>query len=152
SWLDVFVLARLPREMKWVAKQELFRVPVVGWLLRMSGDIAVRRGDADSGTEALARARGYLERGVPVVFFPEGTRSRTGALRTFKLGAFHTAVEAGVPVVPVALTGTAEGMPAGSPWLRPSRIVVRILEPVEGDVATLRTETRARIAAALAGS
>jgi 1-acyl-sn-glycerol-3-phosphate acyltransferase len=149
SWLDVLVLARLPREMKWVAKEELFRVPIIGWLLRMSGDIPVQRGDADSCAEALARAHGYLERGLPVVFFPEGTRSRNGLLRTFKLGAFHAAAAAGVQVVPVALTGTADGMPAGSPWIRPAQIVVRILDPVGGDAAAMREETRARIAAAL---
>jgi 1-acyl-sn-glycerol-3-phosphate acyltransferase len=153
SWLDVLMLARLPREMKWVAKQELFRLPWVGWMLRLSGDIPVLRGDADSGDSALARARAYLERGVPVVFFPEGTRSRDGSLRPFKMGAFDTAVDAGVPVVPVALSGTAEGMPPGTLALNPSRIVVRILPPVAGrDAARLRDEVRERIAAALAGA
>jgi 1-acyl-sn-glycerol-3-phosphate acyltransferase len=150
SWLDVFVLARLPREMKWVTKAELFDVPWIGWLFRMSADIPVRRGDAESGGDALARARGYLARGVPVVFFPEGTRSRDGKLRPFKGGAFNTAAEAGVAVVPVAIQGTAEGMPAGTLWIRRSQIVVRILEAVRGDAATLRDEVRARIEASLA--
>lgn len=153
SWLDILVLARIPREMKWVCKAELFQVPWIGWLLRMSADIPVWRGDAESGGEALARARRYLEHGVPVVFFPEGTRSRDGRLKAFKGGAFATAAAAGVPVVPVALTGTAEGMPAGTLWIRRSHIVVRILEPVvpevEGDAPALRTEVRERIATAL---
>jgi 1-acyl-sn-glycerol-3-phosphate acyltransferase len=152
SWLDVFVLARLPREMKWVTKEELFRVPWVGWLLRMSGDIPVRRGKASSGADAVARACGYLAHGLPVVFFPEGTRSRDGSLRAFKAGAFDVAAAAGVPVVPVAITGTDAGMPAGTLWIRPARIVVRILEPVAGDAASLRDQTHARIAAALTGS
>ncbi len=152
SWLDIFVLARLPREMKWVTKAELFRVPWVGWLLRMSADIPVRRGDADSGAGALTRARAFLDHGVPVVFFPEGTRSRDGTLRAFKGGAFEVAADAGVPVVPVAITGTAEGMPPGTLWIRPSRIVVRILDPVRGDAPTARAETRARIAASLAAA
>jgi 1-acyl-sn-glycerol-3-phosphate acyltransferase len=152
SWLDIFVLARLPREMKWVTKAELFRVPWLGWLLRMSADIPVLRGDAESGAGALTKARGYLDHGIPVVFFPEGTRSRDGALRAFKGGAFEVAASAGVPVVPVAITGTAQGMPPDTLWIRPSRIVVKILEPVRGDSASLRAETRARIAASLAES
>jgi len=149
SWLDVFVLARLPREMKWVAKAELFRAPLVGWLLRMSGDIPVTRGDSDSGADAVQRARDYLAHGIPVVFFPEGTRGRDGVLKPFKAGAFDVAAAAGVPTVPVAITGTAEGMPPGTYRILPSSIVVRILEPIRGDSATLRNETRTRIAAAL---
>lgn len=150
SWLDILVLSRLPREMKWVCKKELFDVPWLGWLLRMSNDIPVLRGDAESGGSALARARGFLSRGVPVVFFPEGTRSRDGRLKAFKGGAFATAADAGVPIVPVAITGTAEGMPAGTLWIRRSRIVVRILDAVRDDAAAMRVEARARIEAALA--
>ncbi len=153
SWLDVLVLARLPREMKWVAKEELFRVPWIGWMLRLSGDIPVRRGTASSGVAALDRARAYLARGLPVVFFPEGTRSRDGKLRAFKAGAFQVAVEAGVPVLPVALFGTAEGMPSDGLALFPSTIVARILPMVHaghGDADRLRDEVRARIEEALA--
>lgn len=152
SWLDIFVLARLPREMKWVAKAELFRSPLVGWLLKMSGDIPVWRGDSSSGADAIGRARAYLDHGIPVVFFPEGTRGRDGVLKPFKAGAFDVAAAAGVPTVPVAITGTAEGMPPGSYRILPSTIVVRILEPIRGDAATLRSETRARIAEALAAA
>jgi 1-acyl-sn-glycerol-3-phosphate acyltransferase len=149
SWLDVFVLARLPREMKWVAKAELFRAPLVGWLLRMSGDIPVWRGDSSSGAGAVEKASGYLQRGIPVVFFPEGTRGRDGVLKPFKAGAFDVAAAAGVPVVPVAITGTAEGMPPGTYRILPASVVVRILEPIRGDAAALRGDTRERIAAAL---
>jgi len=152
SWLDIFVLSRLPREMKWVTKAELFRVPWLGWLFRMSGDIPVWRGNATSGGDAMAKARGYLARGVPVVFFPEGTRSRDGHLKPFKAGAFEVAAAAGVPIVPVAITGTAEGMPADTLWIRRSTIVVRILPPLLGDAATLREQARERIEAALAGA
>jgi 1-acyl-sn-glycerol-3-phosphate acyltransferase len=149
SWLDILVMARLPREMKWVCKQELFDVPWLGWLLRMSNDIPVRRGDPASGDGALQRARAFLERGVPVVFFPEGTRSRDGRLKAFKGGAFATAAQAGVPVVPVAITGTAEGMPAGTLWIRRAQIVVRILDAIRGDAPAMRAEARARIEASL---
>ncbi|HET8540851.1 MAG TPA: lysophospholipid acyltransferase family protein [Anaeromyxobacter sp.] len=153
SILDILLLSRMPREMKWVAKEELFRIPWVGTMLRMSGDIAIRRGDAESGGEALARAKSYLARGMSVMIFPEGTRSRTGALLPFKSGAFRLALDAGVPVLPVAVHGTARGMPKGGPWVNPCRARARILSPVPvegygGDAVRLRDDVRARIQAA----
>ena len=153
SMLDILLLSRLPREMKWVAKEELFRIPWVGTMLRMSGDIAIRRGDAESGGEALARAREYLASGMSVMIFPEGTRSKTGTLLPFKSGAFRLALDAGVPVLPVAVHGTARGMPKGGPWVNPCRARARILAPVPvepygDDAVRLREEVRGRIQAA----
>lgn len=156
SMLDVFMLTRVPREMKWVAKEELFRIPWVGWLFRLSGDIPLRRGEAMSGRRAMETARAYLDRGMHVMLFPEGTRSRDGNLLPFKTGAFKLAVEAGVPVLPIAINGSAEGMPKGSPWVRPARVTARILAPEEtaglgeGDVAALAARVRERIGAAVA--
>jgi 1-acyl-sn-glycerol-3-phosphate acyltransferase len=155
SMLDIFMLSRIPKEMKWVAKAELFGIPWVGWMFRLSGDIPVWRGDVGSGRDALARARDYLDHGMSVIFFPEGTRSRDGRLLPFKPGAFKLAIDAGVPVLPIALHGTGEGMPKGSPWVRPVRAWARLLEPVEtagmgeGDVERLVQLVRERIAAAL---
>ena len=155
SILDILMLARLPREMKWVAKEELFRIPVAGWMMRMAGDIPIRRGDAESGGEALARAREYLARGMSVMIFPEGTRSARGTLLPFKSGAFRLAIDAGVPVLPIAVHGTAHGMPKGGPWVRPCRAFARILPPVETagrgieEATRLRDEVRRRIAAEL---
>jgi len=155
SMLDILLLSHVPREMKWVAKQSLFEIPWIGLMLRMSGDIPVLRGDADSGGAALAAARAYLDRGMSVMMFPEGTRSRTGALQAFKSGAFRLAIEAGRPVLPIAVFGTARGMPKGGPWVNPCRAVARLLEPVSTAglgaeaVNRLRDEVRARIAAEL---
>ena len=155
SMLDILLLSHIPREMKWVGKEELFRIPWIGWMLRLTGDIAVKRGDAESGTEALGKARAYLARGMSVMFFAEGTRSKTGKLLPFKSGAFRLAIDAGVPVLPVAVQGTAEGMPKGSPWVRPCDAWARILEPVPtaglapDDATKLRDLVRGRIAAAL---
>jgi len=157
SMLDILLLSRLPREMKWMAKESLFRVPWLGWMFSLAGDIPVRRGDPESGSAAVRRAHHYLAHGMSVMIFPEGTRSQDGALRPFKTGAFRLAIEAGVPVLPVAVSGTAGGMPRGGPWVRPCRAKARLLEPVSGsrygprDAAALRDEVRALIAAALAG-
>jgi 1-acyl-sn-glycerol-3-phosphate acyltransferase len=153
SILDILLLSRMPREMKWVAKEELFKIPWVGTMLRMSGDIPIRRGDAESGGEALSRARAYLARGMSVMIFPEGTRSKSGKMLPFKSGAFRLALDAGVPVLPVAVHGTARGMPKGGPWVNPCRARARILAPVavapfDGDAVRLRDDVRARIDAA----
>jgi len=155
SILDILLLSRLPREMKWIAKEELFDVPWVGWMLRMSGDIPIRRGDAESGGEALARAKVYLARGMSVMLFPEGTRSRTGTLLPFKSGAFRLAAETGVPVLPIAVHGTARGMPKGGPWVNACHATARLLEVVDprtfgGEGGNrLRDEVRRRIQAAV---
>jgi 1-acyl-sn-glycerol-3-phosphate acyltransferase len=155
SMLDILMLSRLPREMKWIAKEELFGIPWAGWMMRLAGDIPIRRGDAESGGEALAKAKDYLARGMSVMIFPEGTRSAKGTLLPFKSGAFRLALEAQVPILPIAVHGTAQGMPKGGPWVRPCQAFARMLAPVETagrppeDAVRLRDEVRRLIAAEL---
>ncbi len=155
SILDTLVLPGMPWEMKFVAKESIFRIPFVGWMMHLAGDIPLLRGDKDSGAKAMIRAKHYLDRGVPVIMFPEGTRSREpGVLRPFKLGAFKLAIAAQRPLMPVAIYGTRDGMPIGSPFIRPAIAVARILDPVptagltEADAPRLAEELRARIGAA----
>jgi 1-acyl-sn-glycerol-3-phosphate acyltransferase len=155
SLLDIVLLSRMPREMKWVGKEELFKIPWIGWMLRLTGDIAVRRGDSESGGEAVAKAKAYLQRGMNVMIFPEGTRSRDARLLPFKKGAFRLAIEVGVPVLPVVLSGTAEGFQKGGTTVGPCDAVARILPPVptrgltQADAAALRDRVRAAFVAAL---
>ncbi len=155
SNLDPFLLAHLPWDMRWVAKQELFRIPVMGALLRLSGDIPVRRGDGDSVRGMLARCRETLSGGLPVMMFPEGTRTRDGHLGRFKDGAFRLAIESHVPVLPIAIEGTRGALAAGSWRFGDARARARVLDPVATDglgptdVRWLRDEVRSRIAAAL---
>ncbi|HET9555373.1 MAG TPA: lysophospholipid acyltransferase family protein [Anaeromyxobacteraceae bacterium] len=156
SMVDALAVAWLPRDLKWIGKREVFRLPWLGWAFRLAGYVPVLRGDRESGAAALGRLRGYLARGLPVGLFPEGTRSREGELRPFKAGPFKLAIEAGAPIVPVAIAGAGAAMPPDTAWLRPSHIRVRILPAVPtagltaGDVDRLRGEVRARIEAALA--
>jgi 1-acyl-sn-glycerol-3-phosphate acyltransferase len=155
SFLDIFVLCNIPHEMKWVAKKELFKIPMFGWGLRLAGDICLDRGDAASALKVMEQARRYLKNGMSVMIFPEGTRSEDGTLLPFKPGAFKLAVETGVPVLPIAVSGSANGMPKGGPWVRPTKVSVKILEPVPTaglrgrDVRKLRDDVRDRIARAL---
>jgi 1-acyl-sn-glycerol-3-phosphate acyltransferase len=157
SFLDIFLISNIPHEMKWVAKKDLFKIPWVGWAFSLVGDIPIDRGDPASAVKVMAKANRYLEHGMSVMMFPEGTRGRDGKLLPFKTGAFKLAIDAGVPVLPIAVSGTAQGMPKGSPWVRPSRLTVRILEPVptaglsDRDLRKLRDGVRDAIARALEG-
>ncbi|MEM0961668.1 MAG: lysophospholipid acyltransferase family protein [Bacteroidota bacterium] len=151
SQADIPAISLLPWEMKWVGKKELFDLPLMGWLMHLADDIPVDRKDPDSRASVLHRARRKIENGVSVMFFPEGTRSRDGRVKRFYDGAFRLAIDAGVPVLPIAIDGTMDALPKHG-W-RFSRADVRIEvlepEPTMGlgpeDVETLRDRVRQRI-------
>ena len=134
---DIPVISRLPWEMKWVAKAELFRVPVAGWMMRLAGDIAVDRKDPKSRAKVLVAAKDYLKKRCSVMFFPEGTRSRDGRVRSFAPGAFRLAVDAGVPVLPLAIDGTRDALPKHG-WVFGPAIHARlkVLDPIPTDDLT----------------
>ncbi len=153
STADPFLLSHLPWDMRWIAKQELFKIPVIGWLMKFGGDIPLRRGERDSVKQMMDEAKRTLAAGMPVMLFPEGTRSPDGALLPFKDGAFQLAIDAGVPVLPLAVAGTRNCRPKGSKWFGEANAIVKVLEPIDSkglDVATLREKSRARIAAEVA--
>ncbi len=156
STADPFLLSWLPWDMRWVAKEELFRLPLLGFLMRSGGDIPLRRGARSSVADMLGACRETLARGVPVMMFPEGTRSPDGRLLPFKDGAFQLAIDAGVPVLPVAIVGTRDCRPKGSVWFGDARAIAHVLAPIptEGlgsaDVVLLREQARAAIAEATA--
>jgi 1-acyl-sn-glycerol-3-phosphate acyltransferase len=151
STADPFLLSWLPWDMQWIAKQELFRLPVLGLLLRFSGDISLTRGDAESVREMFSQCKHALVHGLSVMIFPEGTRSRDGRVKPFKDGAFQLAIEQQAPVLPIAIAGTGRCMPKGSPWFGRARAVARVLAPIEtrgltlADLPRLRDEARAAI-------
>lgn len=138
SLADIFLISHLPWEMKWLSKDTIFRIPIMGWMMRMAGDIAVTRSRRTSRAEALEQCKERLERRVSVMIFPEGTRSGTGELLPFKDGAFRVAIESGVPILPMAVSGTRGAMRKGSLLFGRSRAEVRVLEPIETTGMTLR--------------
>ena len=154
SWADIFLISHFPWEMKWLSKAALFNIPVMGWLMRMAGDIPVKRGSRESVVQALAECRDRLGKRVSVMIFPEGTRSPTGELLPFKDGAFKLAIETGAPILPIAVAGTRNCMAKHSFQFRRARAKARVLDaiPTEGlttaDVPTLRERTRQVIDAA----
>ena len=151
SYADIFLLSTLPWEMKWMSKAEIFKLPFMGWMMRMAGDIPVHRDSAASRRQAFADARDRLGRKVSVMMMPEGTRSRTLDMLPFKDGAFRVAIEMGCPVVPVAIAGTRHAMAAGSFVFNRATAEARVLEPIDtagmtvADVPRLRDEVRERI-------
>ncbi len=154
SWADVFLICHLPWEMKWLSKDAMFKIPFFGWMMRMAGDISIRRGERTSGARALIAARERLSHRVSVMVFPEGTRSRDGALLPFKDGAFRLAIESGAPILPMVIAGTRHAMAKGSMRFTRAHARLHVLDPIEttglsaNDVATLRDRTRDLIAAA----
>ena len=129
SMLDpILVGAVMPRVVHFMAKQELFRYPLLGWLLRRLHAFPVRRGQADR--EALARALDLLRAGEVVGIFPEGTRSADGQLLPLQGGTAFLALKSGAAVIPVAIAGTHRAMPRGALWPRRVRVQIRIGEPV----------------------
>jgi len=153
---DVYVsswLATLGWNMKYLSKSSLFDLPVFGLAMRLVRDIPVVRGDPKSRAVAFERCRWWLARGMPVLFFPEGTRSRSGELARFKDGAFRLAIEAGAPVQPVVFAGTRDALPPGKFLFSPARILVRVLEPVpvegltDADASALAARVQAMVLA-----
>jgi len=137
SFTDILLISHLPWEMKWLSKAELFRIPIMGWMMWLVGDIPVKRGFGPSAVEAMARCRKALDNRVSVMIFPEGTRSRTSELLPFKDGAFRLAIEAGVPILPLAVSGTRTALPKNDWRFGRSVAEVQVLEPVETAGLTL---------------
>jgi 1-acyl-sn-glycerol-3-phosphate acyltransferase len=150
---DPFLLSWMPFDMRWISKEEIFKIPVIGWLMRFSGDISLRRGDAGSVKAMFEACRATLKAGVPVMIFPEGTRSPDGNMLPFKDGAFQLAIETQSPLLLLAVSGTRACQPKGSLWFGDARARARVLGPLEtagltlADLPKLKEQARERIAA-----
>lgn len=114
-----------------VAKKELEKMPIVGQMLKASGTIFLDRTDKDKAIEAMQPAVESLKEGISVVIFPEGTRSYDYTLGTFKKGAFHLAMQAGVPLVPIILKNAHDVMPRGKNIFNPTLVEVIVLPPIQ---------------------
>ena len=131
SQFDIFVLqGYLPFNFRWLAKKELFQVPVWGPAMKKAGYIPVDRSHGRQALKSLEEAAKFIAKGASVIIFPEGTRSRDGKLQPFKAGGMVLAIKAGVELVPVAISGTFAILPKGSLLLHPGRVVIRIGTPI----------------------
>ena len=139
---DAFLVAMLPWEMKWLSKKSIFDIPLLGWMLRVAGDVEVKRGNKESARRAMEELRERLGRKLSILVFPQGTRSPDGTVGEFREGAFRLAIEAGVDVVPLALSGTAESLPKGSIAFRETKATVTVLPPVPTQGLTVEDAPR----------
>src|SRR5262245_21184446 len=153
STVDIFALVvALPVPFRFIAKKQLGRIPLFGWAMRAGRFIFIDRQNPLAARRSIEEARTRIRGGESVLVFPEGTRTRDGTLGPFKTRGFHLAIDAGVPVVPVASAGTRELMPRGSLTVRPGKILVTIGEPVstEGLTAEDRNTLVDRVRAVIA--
>src|SRR5213594_1887656 len=145
SMFDIWALAAtLPGSVRFVAKQELLRVPLVGRAMVAAGHVAIDRVNRARAFAAYERAAQVIRSGISAVVFPEGTRSRTGELLHFKNAPFGLAIAAQVPLVPVYVHNTFEILPKGGFRLRPRPIRLRVGEPIP--TAGLTAEHRQQLA------
>jgi 1-acyl-sn-glycerol-3-phosphate acyltransferase len=126
SILDIWSLIPvLPLSARFVAKLSLFRIPILGWAIAASGFVPIDRKNRARAVRSLDAAADKVRGGRPLLLFAEGTRSRNGRLGPFKRGAFHLALAAGVPVVPVAVSGSGRVIRPGE-WFRVRQGTVRV--------------------------
>lgn len=139
SFCDILVLlAKLPMQVRFLAKRSVFRVPVLGWSIAAAGFVAVDREDRSRGAETVEAALERLSGGRSLVVFPEETRTRTGDLLPFKRGAAHLALRSGLPILPVALAGTFRVLKRGSLLITPGLVAMSVGNPIEVSGRTVR--------------
>ncbi|MDJ0762582.1 MAG: lysophospholipid acyltransferase family protein [Myxococcota bacterium] len=146
GWLGV--------DFKWVMKQELRKVPALGVACEKVGHIFIDRSNKFKALESIKKAKKNITDGVSVIFFPEGTRSRTGELGAFKMGAFRMALDLDLPILPVTIIGTGKVLPSRSVCMFPGRVKMIIHPPIDtsglkgSDIRSLMNKTREIIASA----
>ncbi|MFQ5719207.1 MAG: lysophospholipid acyltransferase family protein [Acidobacteriota bacterium] len=145
------LMLALPRVFRFIAKRSLFRVPLFGQAIRAAGMIPIDRGDRARAVASMNRAAAQVAKGASVLIFAEGTRSRDGRLGRLKKGAFVLAIQAGVPVQPVAIRGSRQVLPHGALLARPGTVHVSILDPVPTAEMTYedRDDLRDRVSSSL---
>ncbi|MFA6281543.1 MAG: lysophospholipid acyltransferase family protein [Candidatus Omnitrophota bacterium] len=152
SLADIILAYQLKCQFKWVAKKSLFKLPFVGWSLALAKHIKLERGNFGSIKKIYREAAHWLRSGVSVLFFPEGTRSRTDEMGDFNNGAFKLAIKERVPVLPILLEGTGTAIPRGS-WIFTTHTTakLKILPAIEttnfqtADFAKLRDLAKAAL-------
>ena len=131
SQFDIFTFQGFfPHDFRWLAKKELFHIPVIGWAMEAIGFIAIDRSCSRKAVTSLNQAASRIREGASVLLFPEGTRSPDGRLHPFKGGAILLAIKAGVPLVPIGFNNTHRILPKGKLLAKPGEVIIRIGTPL----------------------
>ncbi|MDY6790381.1 MAG: lysophospholipid acyltransferase family protein [Thermodesulfobacteriota bacterium] len=134
------LLGCLPAQFRWLAKAELFRIPLFGRAMRGCGYISIDRSNRKSAFRSLEKAADTIRNGVSVLIFPEGTRSLDGKIRSFKKGGFVLTVDSGVSIIPVIIHGTWSIMPKNTLRIMPGNVILEVLQPIETSEYTRKTK------------
>jgi 1-acyl-sn-glycerol-3-phosphate acyltransferase len=141
SNFDIPVLqAYLPVQFRWLAKAELFKIPIFGYAMKRAGYISINRFDRKSAIQSLNKAAEIIRNGTSVIIFPEGTRSQNQNIQSFKKGGFVLAVDSGVPIIPVIIHGTWTIMQKKQILVRPGNVVLEIKKPINTSDYTRETK------------
>lgn len=131
SQFDIFALdGFFMVDFRWMAKKELFKIPIMGTAMRLAGSIPIDRTHGRRAMKSLAEAAMRIASGTSVVIFPEGTRTLDGCLHPFKSGAMYLAIKSGVDIVPMAIVGGFDILPKGCFLSKPGRMVIKVGKPV----------------------
>ena len=156
SYLDIpSLFVAFPHSIRFMAKASLFRIPVFGRAIKQAGFIPVDRKNRRQAIRSFDLAADRIRKGNTVVIFPEEARSREWTMKPFQRGAFLLAIKGGLPIVPVAICGTFDALPATRLTLRPGPVTIRVGEPIEttglavSAKESLMEESRAAIEAML---
>jgi 1-acyl-sn-glycerol-3-phosphate acyltransferase len=136
----LIVLGHVPGQFRWIAKKELFNIPIFGAAMKTAGYIEIDRNNHEKAMQSMDEAALRIREGKSVMTFPEGTRSHDGEIKPFKQGTFHLALKSGVPIVPISIIGSGRIMPKRSLKVTPGRVKLIIGEPV--DVRNYNLENR----------
>ena len=134
------LLAHLPVQFRWLAKAELFKIPIFSRAMRGAGYVRIDRFNRESAIQSIKEAAAKMKDGVSVMIFPEGTRSHDGSIRPFKKGGFVMAVDTGVPIVPVILRGTLPIMDKNSWRINAGNVSLQIEKPIDTTGYTRETK------------
>ena len=138
SDFDILIaLAKIPCQFRWLAKKELFQIPIFGEAMKGAGYIEIDIKDKKKAMRSLDQAALRLREGKSIMAFPEGTRSRLGEIKSFKQGTFYLAINSGFPIVPISIIGSGEIMPKRSLKIKPGRIKLVIDKPIDVNNFTL---------------
>ena len=140
SYMDTpVILTYIPLRFRFMAKEELFKIPFLGSHLLRAGHIPVPRQDPRAAVRTMATAAGNIrDKGISLLIFPEGGRTHDGQLQPFKEGAAYIAIKAGAPIVPVGISGTRAVIPIGSGIVRPGRVRLRVGDPIPTEGLSLK--------------
>ena len=139
SFIDIPLISYLPVNMKCMARENLFRVPFAGWVLRLSKEVPIDRKDPRNAARAMLQCVRFLKGGCSILIYAEGTRSADGELLPFSEGPFQLAIRQGVPVLPVVIDGTGLNLGKNAALFQPKRpLYLTVLPPVPTEGWTVR--------------